>query len=64
MTDEDLYIYDVQGYLLLEDAIPPEQLAAIDTMYDRRLDDAEALRQTGTDTRDSTYTPTLGPGNR
>jgi ectoine hydroxylase-related dioxygenase (phytanoyl-CoA dioxygenase family) len=45
MTDDELYRYDVHGYLLLENVIAPPELEAIDTIYDRRLEEAEALRQ-------------------
>ena len=43
MTDDELYRYDVHGYLLLENVIAPPELEAIDAIYDRRLEDAEAL---------------------
>jgi ectoine hydroxylase-related dioxygenase (phytanoyl-CoA dioxygenase family) len=45
MTEVELYRYDVDGFLLLEDVLTSEQLEAINAMYDRRQEALEAQRE-------------------
>ena len=47
MTDVELYKYDVDGFLLLEDVLTSEELASINEMYDRRQEAIEAQRAKG-----------------
>lgn len=47
MTEAELYRYDVDGFLLLEDVLAPDELASINAMYDRRQEAIEAQRAKG-----------------
>jgi hypothetical protein len=37
ITDEELYIFDLQGFLVIEDAIEPNALAAMNEILDRKV---------------------------
>ena len=50
MTDEEKYLFDLQGYLVIENAIEPEALAAMNTWIDAQAEkDTRFYGQPGND---------------
>lgn len=37
MTDQERYLFDLQGFLVVENALPPETVAALNTLLDAKL---------------------------
>ena len=41
ISDEERYLFDLLGYLVIEDAIQPDQLAAINRILDEKVGAAD-----------------------
>ena len=44
MTDAEKYLFDVHGYLVIEGALSPEEVAAANAAVDRHADDIQIVQ--------------------